>query len=86
METFSFYLDEKLTIWARTKFEIEANSIEEAKEKAIQFVKDGKTSEIGWDLLEDTVEKIDVPENNNEPTEELFENNLSDAIWDNTRV
>ena len=47
MKTFNFYLDTKVTDWYRTDFEIEANSEEEAKQKAIEFVKSiiGSTSQ-----------------------------------------
>ena len=34
METFKFYIDQKITTWERTHFNIEANSKKEAVEKA----------------------------------------------------
>jgi len=43
MKTFNFYLDTKITTWMRTDFEIEANSLEEAKLKAIEFHNESNT-------------------------------------------
>jgi hypothetical protein len=84
MKTFDFYLDTKVTTWMRTKFEIEANSEEEAKKLAIEFHNQGDTSSIGWDEVMDTQEQMSVEENGGEPTEELF-NEGGDCIWDNTK-
>lgn len=85
METFDFYLDTKVTTWMRTKFEIEANSEEEAKKLAIEFHNQGNTGSIGWDEIMDTQEQMSVKENGGEPTEELF-NGEGDCIWDNTKI
>ena len=35
---FEFTLDEKMTIWSRKQFTIEADTIEEARQKAIELV------------------------------------------------
>jgi hypothetical protein len=37
MKTFNFYLDQKVTTWYRTNYEVEAESLEEAEKKAIQL-------------------------------------------------
>ena len=39
---FEFTLDEKMTIWNRKQFTIEADTIEEARQKAIELVENGE--------------------------------------------
>ena len=63
MKTFDFYLDTKVTTWYRTNFEVEANSLAEAKQKAIQFVKDDEQSSISWEQIDETTEAMSVDEN-----------------------
>lgn len=83
METFNFYLDTKVTTWMRTPFEIEAETLEEAKQKAIEFHKQSNTSSIGWDEVMDTQEQMSVEDNGGEPTEELFCEDDNTNIWTN---
>jgi len=86
METFNFYLDTKSTIWYRSNFEIEANSEEEAKEKAIQMIKENgePTNSYNWEQLDDTLEHLSVEDNQGDATEELFFANKNDIkIWSN---
>jgi len=83
METFDFYLDTKVTGWYRTPFEIEANTLEEAKQKAIEFVKSGETTYISWEQIDDTVETMSVKDNDGESTEELYTYSDGEIIWDN---
>ena len=85
MKTFDFYLDTKVTTWYRTPFEVEANSLEEAKQKAIEFVKDDEHSSISWDQVDETTEVMSVDENGGESTEELYYESNGDMIWDNTK-
>ena len=40
-KTFDFYFDQKVTTWYRTEYTIKADSEEEAKQKAIEFMKRG---------------------------------------------
>lgn len=86
METFNFYLDTKITTWMRTPFEIEANTLEEAKQKAIEFHKQGKTEDIAWEENPDFQEFISVEENYGQPTEEIYykDDDVSN-IWNNTK-
>ena len=85
METFDFYLDTKVTTWYRTPFSVMANSEEDAKELAVNFVKNEEHSSISWDMIDDTIEEMNVGDNGGEPTEELF-NQSGDCIWDNTKT
>jgi catabolite regulation protein CreA len=84
MKTFDFYLYTKVTTWYRTDFEIESDSLEDAKEKAIQFIKDDEQSSISWEQVDETIEVMSVEENNGKSTEELFYEN-DELIWDNTK-
>lgn len=81
MEKFNFDLDQKVTIWMRTPFEVEAETLEEAKQKAIEFHQKGNTENLGWVELLDTREFLSVEENGGEPTEEIFFN--GENIWHN---
>jgi hypothetical protein len=85
MKTFDFYLDTKVTTWYRTPFEIEADSLEEAKQKAIEFVKDDEHSSISWGQIDETTEAMSVDENGGESTEELYYETSEKMIWDNTK-
>jgi hypothetical protein len=85
MKSFDFYLDTKVTTWYRTPFEIEANSLEEAKQKAIEFVKDDEHSSISWEQIDETTEVMSVDENDGQSTEELYYESSKNMIWDNTK-
>jgi hypothetical protein len=85
MKTYDFYLDTKVTTWYRTPFEIEADSLEEAKQKAIEFVKEDEHSSISWEQIDETTEVMSVDENGGESTEELYYETSEKMIWDNTK-
>ncbi len=82
METFNFYLDTKVTSWKRQEFDITANTLEEAKELAIQFYKDGEADSLPWEDVDCTTEMMSVSENLDQPTQELLTMN-GDIIADN---
>ena len=63
MENFYFYLDQKVTTWMRTNFEVEAESFEEAVKKANEMYESGKLNDIGWDEVDSTKETMDTKEN-----------------------
>ena len=84
MKNFDFYLDQKATKWYRTNFSVEAETEEEAKQKAIEMAKSNAVSEMPWECLDDTVELMDVSENDNQSTEDLFYG--TDSFWNNTIV
>jgi hypothetical protein len=85
MKTFNFYLDTKITTWMRTDFEIEAKSLEEAKQKAIEFHLAEGTSEISWEQNLDCQEILSVQENGGQSTEELFLD-TGEEIWNNSKT
>ena len=73
MEKFNFYLDQKVITWMRTDFSVEAESPEIARQKAVDFVKEGNTLELPWEEVMDTKEIMSLKDNRGEPTEEIFE-------------
>jgi hypothetical protein len=74
MATFKFYLDQKCTVWYRTDFEIEADSEQDAINKATEMYLSGDVSNHPWHDLTDTIEPMPKEDNSGEPTEELFYN------------
>jgi hypothetical protein len=72
MEQFNFYLDQKVTTWMRTNFEVEAESFEEAVKKANEMYESGKLNDIGWDEVDSAKETMDTKENDGYSTEELY--------------
>jgi hypothetical protein len=86
MESYSFFLDTKVTTWMRTEFEIEADSLEDAKLKAIEFHKQGNTSDISWEDIMDTQEPMSVEDNDGQPTEELYCAEDSSIIFNNGKL
>jgi hypothetical protein len=85
MATFDFYLDTKVTTWYRTPFEIESTTLEEAKQKAIEFVENDGQADISWEHIDDTIQGMSVEENDGESTEELYSDDDGKMIWDNTK-
>lgn len=83
MAIFDFYLDTKVTTWYRTPFEIEANSLEEAKELAINFVENDGQADISWDHIDGSIENMSVEENGGFSTNELFCQDDVNLFWHN---
>ena len=83
MEKFNFYLDQKVTAWFRTDFEVEAETLEDAKKQALRDLKDGKIADLPWNILDETVGNMTVEDNNSIPTEELYHES-GEMIWYNT--
>lgn len=73
MAKFNFYLDQKVTTWMRTHFSVEGETLEIARQNAVDFVKEGNTSELPWEEIMDTKEVMSVEENYGHSTEEIFE-------------
>ena len=76
METFSYYFDEKVTVWNRNHFTVDAETKEEADKIAKDYILE---KDIDWDIdidfseyLYDTEEKITPEENRGFRTLELY--------------
>ncbi len=74
MQTFDFFLDQKITTWMRTSFSVEAETVEEAKELAIKKYENGELEEIEWEEIEEVKELLEPEENGGESTAELYLN------------
>ena len=84
MKTFNFNLDQKVTTWYRTEFEVEAESLEEAKEKAIELYQKDELDDFGWEQLVGTQEIMTIDDNGNFATAEIYTDN-GDLIFENTK-
>jgi hypothetical protein len=82
--TFQFRLDQKVTTWMRTDFEIDAIDEEEANLKALELLKSGEISEMPWEEIMDTKETMSVEDNFGDPTEELYTSD-GDLIYQNDK-
>ena len=87
MKTFNFYEDEKVTIWNRTYFKVEAETQEEANEKVLEAIKNGDVSGFKYTISEyiyDTVEELSVEENLGNSTIEIY-NEVQELIYENAK-
>lgn len=88
---YNINIDEKLTIWARNKLTIEAETEEEAVQKAVEMVKNGDLDD-GFDddvldeyeMMYDTSERLDPKENNGEATIEIWSDD--EVKWNNVDI
>ena len=76
METFSYYFDEKVAVWKRNHFTVDAENEEEADKIAKDYILE---KDIDWDIdidfseyLYDTEENITPEENRGFRTLELY--------------
>jgi hypothetical protein len=72
MEDFNFYLDQKVTTWMRTEFNVESESFEEAVKKAKEMHESGELNNIGWVDVGEVQEVMSLIENDGFSTEELY--------------
>jgi hypothetical protein len=79
--TFDFYVDQKVTTWYRTHFEIEAESLAEAKKKALEFYEQGNTSDLPWEQYDGTTELMSVEENGGASVTELY-TDMGELVYD----
>jgi hypothetical protein len=81
MKTFDFYRDEKQTIWIRTRFDIQAESYEQALEKIKQV--ESYEDEMETEYLYETLESMDPEENKGEATLEIHSEDTDQLIYTN---
>ena len=75
MKTFEFFLDQKITTWMRTEFEVKANDLNEAVKIAKQMYEDGDLEQISWEEIMDTQEILNPKDNGGESTAEIYNMN-----------
>jgi hypothetical protein len=72
MKTFEFFLDQKVTTWMRTEFEVKANDLNEAAKIAKEKFENGDLDDIGWQEIDGTKEVLQPRDNGGETTAELY--------------
>jgi hypothetical protein len=75
METFEFFLDQKVTTWMRTDFEVKANDLNEAVKIAKQMYDAGDLEQISWEEILDTKEVLQPSDNGGQSTAEIYNMN-----------
>ena len=75
MKTFEFFLDQKVTTWMRTDFEVKAKDLNEAVKIAKEMYEDGDLEQISWEEIMDTKEVLQPSENGGESTAEIYNMN-----------
>lgn len=73
MANFHFYLDEKVTTWMRTNFSVEAESLEDARQKAVDMMLSGETREYSWEQIPETIEQMNPEDNGGLSTKEIYD-------------
>ena len=84
-QEFDFYIDERVRIWNRLKFSVEAETLEEAKEKAVFMVTNDREEIDFYDfeLLHDTLTEMELEDNDGNSTLELYCEKDTDLIYEN---
>jgi len=72
MKTFEFFLDQKVTTWMRTEFEVKANDLNEAAKIAKEMYDRGYLEDIDWQEIMDTKEVLQPSDNGGESTAEVY--------------
>ena len=81
MKTFEFFLDQKITTWMRTEFEVKANDLNEAAKIAKEMYDRGDLDDIGWQEIDGTKEILQPRDNGGESTAEIYNmNQLGDVL------
>ena len=72
---FEFTLDEKMTIWSRKQFTIEADTMEEARQKAIELVENEEEIDFySSEYLHGTEDLMELSKNDGYATIVLMQN------------
>jgi hypothetical protein len=85
-QEFDFILDEKVNVWNRKQFSIEAETMEEARNKAIELVKNAEDIDFyDSEYLYESEELMNILHNNGNPTIVLMQNSEknSSIIYEN---
>jgi hypothetical protein len=86
MATYSFYLDEKVTMWERRSFVVESETFNGAIEQAKQMAMiDHLPDDVDHATLYDTSEYIPIEMNNGMATRELYNDENDEILWSNEK-
>ena len=81
MKTCEFFLDQKVTTWMRTEFEVKANDLNEAVKIAKEMYDRGDVDDIAWQEIDGTKEILQPRDNGGESTAEIYNmNQLGDVL------
>ena len=80
MKTFEFFLDQKVTTWMRTDFEVKAKDLNEAVKIAKEMYERGDLDELNWEEIMETKEILSPQENNGEATAEIYQMHKSGDV------
>jgi hypothetical protein len=81
MKTFEFFIDQKITTWMRTDFEVKAEDLNQAVKIAKEMYESGDLDEISWEEIDGVKETLDPSENGGESTAEIYNmNQLGDVL------
>jgi hypothetical protein len=83
-KTFSYHLDQKVTTWMRTHFEIEALNRADANERAVNFINSDEIETLTWDELADVKEVMSVEDNGGASTKELY-TSIGELVYHNEK-
>ena len=73
MKTFEFFLDQKVTTWMRTEFEVKATDLNEAVKIAKEMYDRGDLEEVGWEQILGTEEVLEPSDNAGETAAEIYQ-------------
>ena len=80
MKTFEFFLDQKVTTWMRTEFEVKANDLNEAVKIAKEKLENGDLDDIGWQEIDGVKEILEPKDNGGESTAEIYQMNKNGDV------
>ena len=86
---FEFTLDEKMTIWNRKQFTIEADTMEEARQKAIELVENGEEIDFySSEYIYETENPLELSKNDGHATIVLMhdEGRNTNNIYENKKT
>jgi|LakMenEpi03Aug12_release.lakeMendotaPanAssembly.Ray.scaffolds.fasta_scaffold1672588_1 hypothetical protein len=83
-QEFDFYMDEKVVVWNRQKFSIEAENLDEAKAKVRSMIEEAEDFD-PWDseILYESMDALPVDKNDGKSTIIIFSDNASQVIYEN---
>jgi hypothetical protein len=80
MKTFEFFLDQKITTWMRTDFEIKAEDLNQAVKIAKEKLENGDLDDIGWQEIDGVKEILEPKDNGGESTAEIYQMNKNGDV------
>lgn len=85
MQTFNFYRDQKCSVWDRRRFEVKAETYEQAVAKVLEMEENDDYDEVDpiYEVLYDTLNDLTPNENYNFSTIEIYSRDSNNIIFEN---